>query len=279
MPLLRIGASTPGTIGQKFRTFAALDAALGVTVAGTRAALWGPVDKCGWWRSEGGGDVRIDSDVDLSVLDGSETSGTDIVQLGSANAPTWGTPGASGGMIMDGSGSLSLVFLGELPSQLLGIGALGIPTLTAEVNGMAFSVGSWRLNAASDVCFLGGIRRITGFWARTFAFDLNSAPIYGGAITAAYREPITTGNEVMCARASIITNSPSNAAGSITGSYRGDSAGAPVNQQASATTSGPATAAVRHRTMLNVRDNGGTMSVRWTKLFVLAGERAGGITP
>lgn len=55
MPLLRIGASTPGTIGQKFRTFAALDAALGVTVAGTRAALWGPVDKCGWWRSEGGG--------------------------------------------------------------------------------------------------------------------------------------------------------------------------------------------------------------------------------
>ena len=279
MGLIIIGSNSAGALGQKFRTFAALSASLGATAVGTRAALWGPVDKCGWWRSEGGGDVRIDSDVDLTVLDGSETSDTDIVQLGFASAPTWGTPGASGGLIMDGSGSLSLPFLGDLPSQMHTFAALCEPTLTAEDDGQALAFGRWRLGAGTDLCFLGGIRRVVGVWTRSFAFDLNATPIYAGITTAPHQEPIVTGDEVLLGISQLITDSVSNRGAYWAGSYRGDSAGAPISQQANVTTTGAATAEPLHRAMLHVREMTGTISVRWTKLFIVAGQRTEGVTP
>jgi hypothetical protein len=265
-----------GVLAEKFRTFSALSTALGAEDAGVRAALWGPSDRCGWWRSLGGGDIIVDSPLDLHVLDGSELSGSDVVPIGAANAPTWATPGANGGMIMDYSGGVTLPFLGDLPSQMRSLHALAYPTFAAVATLQTIFLGTYR-TIISDQCMMGGYRRNTlTHWYRATAIGPITAPVFG---TGPSQEPLTSGSEVVIGMAALTTDSASNRGGYVMGGYAGDHSPSINTAPVGGSYSGLFTAAPLHRALLHVTGVSGEISVRFKRLFILAAEREGGVTP
>jgi hypothetical protein len=275
---------TPGTLALRSRTFAALSAALlraGVAV-GTRAALWGPALIVGWWRRAGASTVALDSELDLTAADaialpsGAPGSGAPIIYLGGSDPVTWGTPGASGGLILDGTGPIALPCVG----QLVGAGAISIsalcwPTVTTAADGQAVLAGTTA--AARTNGIRGGARHFSGAWYGAWSVGAPPTPTTGGTATAEYARSIATGRELELIMSQVPCDSTNQRAAYALGAYTGDETGTSDLQQGSTGSTSAMVSAVDHEVVLDVVAGSGELSARFTSISVLNRPRAAGI--
>ena len=213
--------SPPLASSVRWRTFAALSAYLlgaGVSV-GWRATLFGPSERIGTWEKVSASALRLASSwLDLSEFTvGALGSGADLEHLGSA--PTWATPGASGGLILSESGVL-LPCLGVYPGAAArSVWARGVLTIGDSQDDQEISAGT-AVDSRGDSLH-GGLRRASGTGYSSWGVGDPSSPSMGGSTTAPYSRSFADSDEVLIGAATLVTDVTSGRGGYLVGGYAG----------------------------------------------------------
>jgi hypothetical protein len=149
----------------RLRTNAQVLAYLGKAPSRTLAVLESRLGVIGYfWVNPTGSRRQLVIRVDLDAVDPDDPAfdvGTDIVALGSANAPTW----EDGGLKLDGSGQVILPGLGQWANDPFAeVTAIVKIRQTGAVDG-AYAMAGLTMSGRTK-SFAGGISRAAGLWYR-----------------------------------------------------------------------------------------------------------------
>lgn len=248
------------------RTFSALAAALGSGADDDKATLYGPAKDAGMWRRTSTGVYVLESPLRPQYLDGSElANGSDVEAFNGAANPTWATPGASGGMLLDGSGARILTCLGALDPASFSVQLRGVVSSIANVANNAIMIGAF--NQSRSKAFFGGAAYSGSAWYRKYA-EMSTSPTIGisGSSLSALDVALVQDDEFVATLSWAATDAASNTGSYFASFWRGDETPTSVQSPSSAGTSSVYASATDHE--IAIFCNGAGMGIRITEIRV-----------